>query len=121
MAAALLGAAAIGQAQTTRATFTVLDRPPNARVSKPEFRVTQARGATIVTILAGEKPTGGYAVEVITVERAGNTCTVRYKVEAPAPDAMVTQALTYPATAIRISPPCSEIKLDPPLPRGAVK
>jgi hypothetical protein len=111
-AAALLGAAAAAQ-NSTPAKYKVVEVPSAARVKKPEFRVAQAKGATTVSIFAGEKPTGGYSVEVTGVDRRGGTCTVRYKIEPPPADAMVTQALTYPSTAIRITPTCREVKLDP--------
>jgi hypothetical protein len=99
----------------------VVENPHSSRVTKPESRVAQAKGATTVTIFAGEKPTGGYTVEVTGVDRRGGTCTVRHKVDPPPPDAMVTQALTYPSTTIRITPACREVKLDPPLPGLAEK
>ncbi len=122
LAAALFIAAAAGTTQqATRAEYTVLDRPVDAGVAKPQYRVAQAKGFTLVSVFAGQKPTGGYSVVVTGVERLSGTCTVRYHVEEPGPDAIVTQVLTYPAATVRISPACRNAKVDPPLPRGKTK
>jgi hypothetical protein len=44
----------------------------------------------------GEKPTGGYSLAVRSARLEGDRVTVRLALEEPAPDAIVTQALTYP-------------------------
>ena len=44
----------------------------------------------------GEKPTGGYSLTVESARLRGNRVTVRLALEEPPPDAILTQALTYP-------------------------
>jgi len=44
----------------------------------------------------GEKPTGGYSLTVDSASLRGNSVTVRLALEEPPPDAILTQALTYP-------------------------
>ena len=44
----------------------------------------------------GEKPTGGYSLAVESARFEGERVTVRLALKEPAPDAIVTQALTYP-------------------------
>ena len=44
----------------------------------------------------GEKPTGGYSLAVESARLEGERVAVRLALEEPAPDAIVTQALTYP-------------------------
>jgi hypothetical protein len=44
----------------------------------------------------GQKPTGGYSLAVRSARLEGDVVTVRLALEEPPPDAMVTQALTYP-------------------------
>jgi protease stability complex PrcB-like protein len=44
----------------------------------------------------GEKPTGGYSLTVESARLRGNRITVRLALEEPPPDAILTQALTYP-------------------------
>ena len=44
----------------------------------------------------GEKPTGGYSLGVKSARLEGDRVTVRLALEEPPPDAIVTQALTYP-------------------------
>ena len=47
----------------------------------------------------GEKPTGSYSLAVESARLEGDRLTVRLKLKEPPPDAMVTQALTYPYAA----------------------
>lgn len=57
-----------------------------------------------VYIGAGEKPTGGYSIDVVSVTQPqpdeAYVCAV---LNTPAPDMMVTQAITYPYAVIRIN------------------
>ena len=62
----------------------------------------QQEGVTYVVIHLGERRTGGYGIEVIDVRYEKGKATVYYKERKPAPNAIVTQALTYPKVAIKI-------------------
>ena len=44
----------------------------------------------------GEKPTGGYSLGARSARLEGDRVTVRLALQEPPPDAIVTQALTYP-------------------------
>ena len=56
---------------------------------------------TYLAVFWGEKPTGGYSVEITSARVEGDRVTIRISLKDPPPDAMVTQALTYPyATAV---------------------
>lgn len=44
----------------------------------------------------GEKPTGGYSLGIESARLRGNRVTVRLALKEPPPDAILTQALTYP-------------------------
>ncbi len=44
----------------------------------------------------GEKPTGGYSLGARSARLEGDRVTVRIALQEPPPDAIVTQALTYP-------------------------
>jgi len=103
--------------------FTILENPglPDD-VAEPQFRVSQQKKerTTIVSIFAGEKPTGGWAVAVQSVNREGKSgvCLIDYKITPPNRDAFVTQVLTYPAVAVRIEAPgCKNVQVRPPLPK----
>lgn len=48
----------------------------------------------------GEKRTGGYVLRIERVSLRRNRLKVQVRTQAPAPDAMVTQALTYPVDAV---------------------
>lgn len=58
-AAVLSGAAA--QAPQ-RVPYTVVEAPDKAPVAQAQYHVVNRQDATLVTIYAGEKPTGGYSV-----------------------------------------------------------
>jgi protease stability complex PrcB-like protein len=56
----------------------------------------------VVGVFAGQRPTGGYRVQITSIERSDAGLTVVYDVTQPAKDAMVTQALTSPFELVRI-------------------
>jgi len=50
----------------------------------------------VVAIFAGEKPTGGYSIEIISVQKISDKLIIQYKERAPSPNLMVIQILTQP-------------------------
>jgi hypothetical protein len=122
MAAALCWAAAVSCARRpARVNYSLFDRSSEEEITEPQYRVANEPGGTLVSIFAGQKPTGGYSVEITGVDRVANTCVVRYRIEGPGPDAIVPQVLTYPDVTVRISPACPDVEVDPPLRRIQVK
>ncbi|PKL76804.1 MAG: hypothetical protein CVV27_08425 [Candidatus Melainabacteria bacterium HGW-Melainabacteria-1] len=57
---------------------------------------------TVLAVFAGERPTGGYTARITSVKRLNKVLTVRYRVDAPAPNTPTTQILTYPAHLVTI-------------------
>jgi hypothetical protein len=55
----------------------------------------------VVGVFLGTRPTGGYAVEITSLDATRNELTVNYRVDEPARDAMVVQVLTAPAHLVR--------------------
>ncbi|HET8727216.1 MAG TPA: protease complex subunit PrcB family protein, partial [Alphaproteobacteria bacterium] len=53
-------------------------------------------GAMAVAVFLGQRPTSGYTVELGDVVRRGEAVIVSYRETQPAPDAVVSQALTSP-------------------------
>lgn len=51
---------------------------------------------TYLAVYWGLKPTGGYSLAVESARLEGNRVTVRLALQEPPPDAILTQALTYP-------------------------
>ena len=70
-------------------------------------RLPDAGEGTYLAAFWGEKPTGGYTVEVLSARVKGDQTVVQLTLKKPPPDAMVGQALTYPyaAAVIRGSVP----------------
>ena len=65
----------------------------------PEVDFTRER---VVAIFLGSRPTGGHGVSVENVSQLGGELFVDVNVTEPAPDAIVTQALTSPWTMVRV-------------------
>lgn len=62
----------------------------------------------------GEKPTGGYSVDITDVEQNGNgELVVKALFRAPSPDEMVTQIITYPFALIAVEKTDAEIRIEP--------
>ena len=59
-------------------------------------RVPDSGEGTYLAAYWGQKPTGGYSLAVRSARLQGGRVTVELALEEPSPDAMVTQALTYP-------------------------
>ena len=59
-------------------------------------------GRARLTVRAGQRPTGGHSISVMSVTRSGSRLTVRCAVRAPATGAIVTQVLTFPAQTVSI-------------------
>jgi hypothetical protein len=56
----------------------------------------------VVGIFAGQRPTSGYQVEIVRVERGGTGIHVIYQIKSPPKDALVAQVLTQPFHLIRL-------------------
>ncbi len=61
---------------------------------------------SVVAVFAGEQPTGGYSVEILSVETSGSQTqeqlAIRVQHRQPGAGDFVTEALTYPYHIIRI-------------------
>ncbi len=53
-------------------------------------------GFLYILVTYGEKPTGGYTVEIAEIARQGEELFVTVQFSEPGEDEMVTQAITYP-------------------------
>lgn len=75
------------------------------------------RRHTVLVVFAGEKPTGGWRVQITGVAKRGSSCVVSYLIKAPPAGAMVTQAFTTPYAAIRLNGKCLTAAAKPPATR----
>ena len=62
-------------------------------------QVPDAGEGTYLAAFWGEKPTGGYTMEILSARMEGDKITVQLALEEPPSDAVVSQALTYPYAA----------------------
>jgi len=58
-------------------------------------------GTTYILAARGEKPTGGYTVDLWDVKVSGGTYALTFRTQDPEPGSAVIQVLSYPATLIR--------------------
>lgn len=65
----------------------------------PEVDFTQDR---VIAVFAGEKFTGGYSVEIISVETTNSQLVIIVKHRQPGAEDIVTQVITHPYHIIRI-------------------
>lgn len=56
----------------------------------------------VVAVFAGERPTGGHAVEITRIVPEGSAATVYYRETTPPPGSFVTEALTHPFHIVRL-------------------
>lgn len=80
-------------------------------------RALDAAREMAVAIGLGQKPTGGYEVEILGAREQDGALVVEYRESAPAPDMMVTQALTTPwsiALVARSTLPVKWQRIGPP-------
>jgi PrcB C-terminal len=57
---------------------------------------------TAVFLFAGERPTGGYAIDVQSVARDGDALVVTATVAGPKPRGIVSQVITYPWAVVAV-------------------
>ena len=65
----------------------------------PEVDFTQYR---VIAVFAGEKPTGGYSVEIISVETTNSLLVITVKYRQPGAEDIVTEAMTHPYHIIQM-------------------
>jgi hypothetical protein len=56
----------------------------------------------VVAFFWGQKPTGGYGIQLLSTQLSGNTLRVTLRLNSPAPGAILTQALTSPFLMLEV-------------------
>ena len=72
----------------------------------------------VVVISGGQQRTGGYSVEVKSLEAKDGKLIVRWKLNTPGPGSIVTQAITYPTLTILVDRFEGDVVFDPAPPAG---
>jgi hypothetical protein len=67
----------------------------------------------VIVVYGGEKPTGGYSVEVKSLEIKDKKLVVRWKLKSPGADDIVAQVITYPSLTILVDRFDGEVVFDP--------
>ena len=88
--------------------FEILTEPneikmlENDPLLKDKMKHDDIGNSNYVILNMGEKNTGGYSIGVEKVEETDKNIIITVKENNPAADAMVTQAITYPYTVIKV-------------------
>jgi len=88
--------------------FEILTEPneikmlENDPLLKEKMKHDDIGNSNYVILNMGEKNTGGYSIGIEKVEETDKNIIITVKENNPAPDAMVTQAITYPYTVIKV-------------------
>jgi hypothetical protein len=71
---------------------------------KKGFAFTEDKdsGYIYIMLFAGEKPTGGYSLEVFSIGDSEGKTEVIVEEKAPSKDAITTQQITYPVTVVKV-------------------
>lgn len=64
---------------------------------------TDIQTANFILLNMGEKPTGGYSIEVVKVEELPDKVVVTVRENSPKPGEMATTAITNPYAAVKIN------------------
>lgn len=96
----------------TQISYETIRRNPNLvrwyqrNYQRQGIHFRKFRGDMYVLISAGQKPTGGYTLIIRNIRRTSRgTVFIRARLIPPAPNMIVTQALTYPHLLIKIDDP----------------
>lgn len=80
---------------------------------KQEFTgIMKEEDGLYAAVTRGQKPNGGYGVEVVSVTERANEVVVKVKHINPQPGKMYIQVITYPATLIKIPPTDKEVHFE---------
>ena len=71
----------------------------------------------VVVIYADEKPTGGYSIELKSLEVKDKKLIVHWRPISPGPDDIVTQAITHPELVLLVDRFDGEVVFDPAPPK----
>ena len=63
---------------------------------------------SVLVVFAGERPTGGWKVNVTGVSKNADACEVKYTVAGPPKGTMVTQAFTHPYAVVLVKGKCEK-------------
>jgi len=66
------------------------------KTSHPDIDMTDFNSDMLVALFMGEKPTAGYSIEIISIEKTTDKVIVKYKENVPAEGAIEAQVITHP-------------------------
>jgi hypothetical protein len=92
-------------ARSPEGLLTLWNRAYGTQLSPPPLPAIDFRRESVIAIFSGQRPTGGYSLNVQDVRLEDGGLIIDIVQTRPAPDAMVTQVLTHPWAMVRVSRP----------------
>ncbi len=95
------------------ASTTTSRLPGFVMPSEPTQPAIDFSREVVVGVVAGERPTGGYAIEIVSAARHGRTLEVTVREKRPDPGSMTIQVLTTPwaLAAVTVDAPVDDVIL----------
>jgi hypothetical protein len=116
------------EAPTTRLSFQTIDKGSRSGVREPlqtvvrhsaEWNALWQKHASVkpnppstpavdfskdivAAVFLGEKPTGGFDVEIVRIDQTATAVVIEYREKSPLPGSVVTQALTQPFHIVKV-------------------
>lgn len=90
-------------ARTQGEWVALWDRHTRTRTAPPPPPAVDFSREMVVALFMGERPTGGYEIEVTQVERTAAGLTVHHRAKSPDPGDMLTQSLTSPFHLVKLA------------------
>ncbi|MPY65260.1 protease complex subunit PrcB family protein [Deinococcus sp. SDU3-2] len=99
------------QVATTQSALNALYRVAYGNQTGTPAVPTLRSGETVVGVFLGQRPTGGYGVQVTGASVQNGVLTLTVNIRAPGPGAITTQALTSPWTLVRVPGTFTRVQL----------
>jgi PrcB C-terminal len=93
----------------TAAEWTALWKAHGGKRKPPAIDPTRSMA---IGVFLGSRPTAGYTVEIVRIEKREADLVVTYRERGPAPGDMVAQVLTAPFHIVRTAPHPGRVRFD---------
>jgi PrcB C-terminal len=81
---------------------TLWQKQVAAQSNPPPPPAIDFKNELVAAVFLGEKPTGGYSIEIVGAEKTNGSLTISYSETVPRPGSMLTQAFTQPFHIVRV-------------------
>jgi len=84
-------------------TYKIIGPTDNSGLKTSGYKITKDNNKITITITMGERPTGGYSMEITKVVANADNLNIHVKENEPSPNSTTTQVITTPAISIELN------------------